>query len=160
MMIGLGQSSGEQVSCTSPSSPSILCEKGFALKIMRQLSGKCQSEAHSMYLWSGLSITAIAGPIALTDALQIFKSAIPESSKDPYNIGMLRVHTTTRQRTHRLLPVHIYENGKFFHPCNFQNIQYCEVVSAMESKPAYLAGMHHFSGSWHQMPITNERSTT
>ena len=131
-----------------------------ALKGTRQLSENGQNKAHSTNLWTGLSIIAVAGPIALTDALQIFKSAVPDSSKDPYNIGMLRVHTTTRQRTHRLLPAHIYENGKFFHPCNFQNIQYCEVVSAMESKPAYLAGMHHFSGSWHQMPLTNARSIT
>ena len=154
MTIGLGQSSGERVFCTSASCCLTMDDRKFDVKVARQLSKMRQGEACSMYLkWTFQPTIAVAGPIALTDALQIFKSAASDSNKDPYTTGMLRVHTTIHQRTHRLLPVHIYENGKFFHPCNFQNIQYCEVVSAMQSKPAYLAGMHHFSGSWNQMPL-------
>ena len=40
MMIGLGQSSGEQVSCTSPSCPLIVYDKDFVLKVTCAIARK------------------------------------------------------------------------------------------------------------------------
>lgn len=94
--------------------------------------------ADLMFLCPGLSFCA--GPQVVSEAYKTHGKVSSDGSGVPVS---LRGHGM--QKT---LTPHVYGLGEFYLPCNWLSQDLCAQVDSAETKPAHLAGFHHWAGSW------------
>ena len=126
------------------------CARDAALRWLAiQGNGLCESgqevhlsiadlAAELMFLCPGLSFCA--GPQVVSEAYKTHGKVSSDGSGVPVS---LRGHGM--QKT---LTPHVYGLGEFYLPCNWLSQDLCAQVDSAETKPAHLAGFHHWAGSW------------
>lgn len=94
--------------------------------------------ADLMFICLGLS--PYAGPQVVSEAYKTHRKLSGGGSGVPVS---LRGHGMQKKLT-----PHVYGLGEFYLPCNWLSQDLCAQVGNAETKPAHLAGFHHWAGSW------------
>ena len=94
--------------------------------------------AELTFLYSGLYLGA--GPQVVSEAYKTYEKASDGTSE-------VRVSLRGRGMQKKLTP-HVYQLGEFYLPCNWLSQDLCAQVDSAKTKPADLAGFHHWAGSW------------